>query len=198
VGRTVDRPGAGRSLVALAVAGALVVPSLPATAWAMFDPVIGREERQHLVWVFRGAANEGERQERDRLRSTDAIARFLDGLGQPRGSIILDTFSPCAPFIVLASRRPHQFVITNDRDFEAVLADPQEFHARYLLLPPREGFGLFDAIARTYPDLYDHGAGLARLTHEFTEPACPRFRLYEVLKPPSGEGGQTAGTPGSG
>jgi len=94
--------------------------------------------------------------------------------------VILDTATPCVPFIVLRSLRPRQFVITNDRDFAAVLADPATFGARYLLVPAKGGYGDLDALNRAYPSLFADGAGFASLEHEFDGPGCPVFRLYRV------------------
>lgn len=183
----VRRPALARPVALAGFAALLLAPAIPATAWAMANPEIGREERQHLGWVLRGAKTQGDRDERGRLRVTQAIARHLDALDLPAGSVVMDTFSPCVPWIVIASARPRQFVITNDRDFEAVLSDPRVHEARYLLLPPNRGYGSLDAINRAYPGLYEEGAGLARLDHEFDQTSCPAFRLYEVTGSPVGE-----------
>jgi hypothetical protein len=108
------------------------------------------------------------------------LASYLDMKDLPAGSVVVDTFTPCVPGLILQTGRPRQFVITNDRDFQAVLADPATFGARYLLVPQRGGFGDLDALNRAYPSLYAGGAGIASLEHEFNEPGCPRFRLYRV------------------
>jgi hypothetical protein len=82
--------------------------------------------------------------------------------------------------MILASRHPAEFTITNDRDFKPILADPATFKARYLLVPTPKGLGLLDAINRAYPDMYWTGAGIATKVDEFSGPGCPTFRLYAV------------------
>jgi hypothetical protein len=203
-GRTSRRPGHLpwlaerwfiRSALAAAVATVLLAPSLPATAWAMSDRHLGREEQLHLSWVLHGARTQVDRRERDRFRTVQGMAKYLDRRHLPDGSIVVDPVTPCISWLVLASRHPRQFVIPNDRDFEALLADPQAFNVRYLLPPsPQDGLSVFDVINRTYPGLYEHGASLAELTHEFTDPACPRFRLYRVTKPTADQPGQAMPT----
>ena len=79
------------------------------------------------------------------------------------------------------SKHPHQFVITSDRDFQRVLADPITFHARYLIVPPRGGFGDLDAVNRAYPNMYASGRD-SRLVTQYHEPGCPAFRLYKLNK----------------
>jgi hypothetical protein len=71
-------------------------------------------------------------------------------------------------------------VITNDRDFAAILADPVTFGARYLLVPAKGGYGDLDALNRAYPNLFADGAGFTSLEHEFDGAGCPQFRLYRV------------------
>ena len=81
--------------------------------------------------------------------------------------------------ILITSKHPHQFVITSDRDFQRVLADPPTFKAHYILDPPTGGYGGLDAVNRAYPHLYQSG-GDTRLVREFDEPGCPHFRLYKL------------------
>jgi hypothetical protein len=108
------------------------------------------------------------------------VSGYIDAKRLPAGSVILDTATPCVPFIVLRSLRPRQFVITNDRDFTAILADPVTFGARYLLVPAKGGYGDLDALNRAYPNLFADGAGFTSLEHEFDGAGCPQFRLYRV------------------
>jgi hypothetical protein len=97
--------------------------------------------------------------------------------------VVADTFTPCVSFMLMNSSHPHQFVITSDRDFQRVLADPATFDAHYLLIPPPEGYGALDAVSRAYPSLYANGAKGAKLVTTFSEPGCPKLRLYRVLDP---------------
>ena len=82
--------------------------------------------------------------------------------------------------ILMNSVHPHQFVITSDRDFQRVLADPPTFKAHYLLVPPTGGYGGLDAVNRAYPRLYDRGVAGTHLVTTFHETGCPKLRLFKV------------------
>jgi hypothetical protein len=86
--------------------------------------------------------------------------------------------------IFLSSRRPEQFVVTSDRDFPMVLADPRSAHVRYFLVPDpnrKLGFGSLDPLNRQYPGIYDTGAGLGRIVREFhSSDGLPGWRLYQL------------------
>jgi hypothetical protein len=180
------RPLAGRlrarlSLsLGLAAAVILAGTAIPASAVAMTNSSIGQEEAVDLNFLLPSARADSQSTGAERYRSVSSIARYLDGKRLPAGSVILDTATPCVPFIVLRSLRPRQFVITNDRDFAAILADPPTFGARYLLAPARGGYGDLDALNRAYPRLFADGAGFASLEHQFDGPGCPQFRLYRM------------------
>jgi hypothetical protein len=170
-----------RSSLGLAAALVLMGTAIPASAVAMANPRIGQEEAVDLNFAFRSARSGPDNVTGgQRYRSVSTIADYIDGKKLPTGSVILDTATPCVPFIVLRSLRPRQFVITNDRDFAAVLADPPTFGARYLLVPARGGYGDLDALNRSYPSLFADGAGFASLDHQFDGPGCPSFRFYRV------------------
>jgi hypothetical protein len=166
--------------VAVGVAGAVGLASMAASASAMANRNIGREEHLHLARVIRGE-QPSDRTDAGLFPDSLSMARYLDSLHLPHGSILADTFSGCVPFIVVESKHPKQFVITNDRDFKPILADPVGFHARYLLVPNPTGNGSLDAINRTYPDIFRTGAGIARQVKEFNTPGCHVFRLFAVL-----------------
>jgi hypothetical protein len=169
--------GIGAVLAAIALLG----PSLITSGRAMDDPKIGREEWQHLGVVFHpNPSDPAQQEELGRFHRSGQMARYIDGLHLPNGSVIVDTFTPCIPYIVLASRHPKQFVITNDSDFKPILADPVTFKARYLLVPVATGLGQLDAINKAYPGIYDTGAGIATRAREFTGPGCPNLRLLAV------------------
>jgi hypothetical protein len=177
------RAHAGRLRSSLGLAAALVLmgAAIPTSAMAVGNPRIGQEEAVDLNFAFRSARSGPDNVTgAERYRSVSTIADYLDAKRLPAGSVILDTATPCVLFIVLRSLRPRQFVITNDRDFAAILADPATFGARYLLVPARGGYGDLDALNRSYPSLFADGAGFASLEHEFDGPGCPVFRLYRV------------------
>lgn len=176
-----------RLLAGLGVALVVVVAaaSLPTTAWAMMDPNIGSEERQHLGYFLeRKPGDAGQQEQRNLYQSTVDIAHALDGLALRHGSILVDDFTPCVSYIILNSRSPQQFVIPNDRDFERTLQDPGTFHVTYLLVPATGGFGDLDALNRQYPGLYANGGGISTLVTSYEKPGCPAFRLFKVSSAP--------------
>jgi hypothetical protein len=103
----------------------------------------------------------------------------------PEGSVLVDSFTGFS--VVLASRNPHQFVITSDRDFLTALGNPAEYGVLYVLVPSSrylDSLSSLDAVNRAYPDLYRSGTGFAVLDHEFDNAAGqPDWRLYRMLGP---------------
>jgi hypothetical protein len=97
-----------------------------------------------------------------------------------RGSVLVDDFLGFV--IVMASEHPDQFVITPDRDFQAILADPAQAGVRYVLVPPDRDLGSLDAVNRAYPHIYDSGAGIATLTNQFNDASDlgRNWRLYRL------------------
>lgn len=164
------------------VAGLAACLMLFGTVKTMGDPKLAPEER------FSGLALlvSPPRHERPGDRVTNRIpgiarmARAIDGLHAGRGRILLDTGGACTPFLVLASHEPQQFVITNDRDFRQVLADPVAARVKYMLVPARGGQGNLDAINATYPDLESNPGGFAEIATRFRVSGCPTFGLYRV------------------
>jgi hypothetical protein len=106
------------------------------------------------------------------------VAAAIDRLDLSTGSVLIDVATGNA--IVLQSAHPDWFVITPDRDFERVLADPAVFHVQYLVVSGTGGLGALDALNRAYPDLYATGAGFATLAGQFDEPGTSGWRLYRV------------------
>jgi hypothetical protein len=82
--------------------------------------------------------------------------------------------------VVMTSEHSDQFVITSDRDFQAILADPAQAGVQYLLVPPDRDLGLLDAINRAYPHIYENGAGVATLVKQFNDGSDlgRNWRLY--------------------
>jgi hypothetical protein len=173
------RRSAVLAVSAVVVAVLVVLPSYGTTAWAIATPSIGREDHQHLGWVFNSKSNE---QDRYKLPQVRAISNYLDDLHVPSGSILVDTFVPCVPYIYVTVQHPKIFVITNDRDFQPVLADPVTFKVKYLLVDDSAtADGALDALNRAYPTLFTDGAGISTLAHEWAARGnCPRLRLYRV------------------
>ena len=174
---------ARRAAVPLAaVASALVVilalVAIPVSVNAMFDARLAREEAPKIAGLVAGnSLMPGERRQ---FLVAGEIARYLDAQDLPRGSVVVDV--ALGFWIVLQSEDPEQFVITPDRDFERVIADPATFDARYLLISPPYGLGGLAALERAHPGLYETGAGIAELSREFRNPTdgAVAWRLFEV------------------
>ena len=113
------------------------------------------------------------------VNTSRQIAPYIDGMDLPDGAVLLDVFLGFP--IVLESGDPKQFVITPDRDFKSVLADPGAFGVEYLLVPPPDmEMGTLDAITREYPTMYADGAGMATLVREFDSSVDWHWRLYRL------------------
>jgi hypothetical protein len=170
-----------RRLIAVTVVAALGLGSAATSALIMSDKRLGHEEHGDLGFILNPAAPPGAYEFRYRQRAAQEVASYIDAKRLPKGSVILDTGTPCTPIIVLASRNPKQFVITNDRDFMPVLADPVTFKAQYLLVPRPVGLGTLNQINRQYPTMWASGAGMAVLEREFDAAGCDdKDRLYRL------------------
>lgn len=183
------RAGSGRAAAtALAVAAALL--TLPITATSMLAPDLAVAERDDLAPVLdRFGVHLTETGGRSMLGER-LIADHLDAMDLGPGTVLVDTFLGFP--IVLASRHPSQFVITSDRDFEQVLADPALFGVRYVLTVAPDHLGAVDAVNRQHPGIYASGAGIGTAFRDF--PAGKggfRWRLYEVrpVEPPDPQSG---------
>jgi hypothetical protein len=164
--------------VATALVVALALVAIPVSVNAMFDARLAREEAPKIAGLVAGdRLMPGERRQ---FVVAGEIARHLDAQDLPRGSVVVDV--ALGFWIVLQSEDPEQFVITPDRDFERVIADPATFDARYLLISPPYGLGGMAALERAHPGIYETGAGIAELVREFRNPTdgAVAWRLFEV------------------
>jgi hypothetical protein len=142
------------------------------------------EERLHLGFIFDPTTRDSLQVKDEHLyESATRIARTIDAMKLPHGAILVDNFTPCVSFVILASAHPQQFVIPTDRDFERALGSPDIFDIRYLMVPPSADLGRLDALNRHYGSLYKNGAGVGIKVHQFDLSGCPRFRLYKVAAP---------------
>jgi hypothetical protein len=186
--------GAMAALAALIVAAALLGPSIPKTGAAMFNPKIGSEETANLGYVFHKHLTAEDRVFEVHYSQILNIGSYISGLHLPDGSVVVDTFDSCAPEVITSIRDPRVFVITNDRDFQPVLADPPQFHAHYMLVPnPSASQGKLNAINRAYPRLYRYGQTetdlfSAHLVHYFPARGdCEPLRLFHVKSTIAGQ-----------
>ena len=175
------------SVVRGLVVSALLLTALASSAVAgaaMLDRTIAVEEARDIGGLLGPDARSDDRRGADlRTFATErTVATYVDGLGLPRGSVLVDAFSGFA--IVAQSAAPAQFVITPDIDFRAVLADPAAFGVRYILAPAATGNAVLDAVNVAYPDLAQNGAGIATLETRFEgRGGSYDWALYRVASP---------------
>lgn len=172
--------GTLRGALAAVVVTSLVV-AWPISAAAMLSSTIGREESGPLRVMAAELSGSSQRiSEQAHLAVAGDVAAYLDRMALNDGEVLADAALSFG--VILRSDDPKQFVITPDRDFEAVLADPVVFGIRYLLVPNPGGVGGLDAINRKYPGIYENGASFLTLVREFRdgESEYRNWRLYEV------------------
>lgn len=156
----------GRALAGFAIVLVALGPALSSTMSVMTHPVFGREDH------YKGL-------EASRYEVARTVAGYVDRMALRDGAVLIDVFLGSS--IVLNSSNPRQFVITADRDFQAVVSDPVAFDVQYVLIPPGGGLGGLDAIERRWPGMYESGAGLGRLAAEFSLGDSPfRWRLWDI------------------
>jgi hypothetical protein len=179
---SVRRRGLRTGAVLLALALAAV--GIPSGVALLTDKVHAPEEHLQLAALW--TRYPGPEPLRKTFDVMQELGRTVDGLGGVKRTVLMDNAESCLPSLVLRSRHPKQFVIPNDRRFQAVLANPFLFRVRYIITAPTGGLGRNDAVNIAYPTLYESGGGFAELVREFRSPRCPPFRLYRVLQAPPG------------
>jgi uncharacterized membrane protein (UPF0136 family) len=178
----------GRTRVwpAFVVSALLLAVTVPSSAWAMSKPKYAPQEYALGAILAPEPENVSERKATEhRIVATFStergIARYLDGLDLPEGSVLADTVYGFA--VVVASAKPKTFVVPSDQDFTAILNDPASNNVQYLLAVPNSGRGQSDALNIRYPTLYDTGADIATLALEVPNDGenQPEWRIYQVL-----------------
>jgi hypothetical protein len=101
-----------------------------------------------------------------------ALAPQVEKLNTDHGLTACDS-TVCFP-IVLNLKDPSRFVVTSDRNFQAVVGQPQVYGVEYFLVTnsPRDELNVI------YPGLYDSGAGFAALVGN-----AGGYRLYRITGP---------------
>jgi hypothetical protein len=125
------------------------------------------------------------------------LAGYLDELGLPDGSVLIDSANGYG--VIISSRRPRQFVINSDSDFMADVADPTD-HVAFVAVGASDNF---DIVAATYPHLFQTGEPFGALEREFvgglrmgaSSPTV--WRLYRVRGSNVPQGRSSSDSPGT-
>jgi len=162
---------------------ALGLPSPLLTGLAMTNPNVGSLENQYLGYIFSRHPSSASLQVEQHFATVQSIDRYFSQRNFPDGSIIMDTFSVCAPDLVMSAPNPRIFMVTPERAFQKTLADPIRFHAPYLMIADPTGLNVLSALNIAYPTLFATGEGFARLVHDFPAAGeCPEYRLYKAFR----------------
>ena len=163
-----------QSLIALPMVAVLGLSNI-ATAETLGNPLVSQEEAPLITAIASGQTME----QLGRTNSIDfgmQVAPLVEALDTDHGLIACDS-TTCFP-VILNVKHPDRFVVTSDRDFQAVIAQPQVYHVEYfLVLDPAQG-GSRDELNIIYPGLYEDGGGFSIRVGD----AGP-FRLYRVVGP---------------
>ena len=162
-----------------AVVGVLValgiVLSLPTGLATMRHPLLAREEADALRSIL---GNDPPTMDPSYVLATHTktsrVAAAIDSLDLAPGTVLMDTATGNP--VVLQSAHPDWFVITPDRDFERILADPVTFGVRYVVV----NNSALDAVNSAFPGLYANGAGMATLVRTYDDVDSGGWRLYRL------------------
>ena len=110
-----------------------------------------------------------------KAKEVAAYTNALIGQAEPRDRPLILTDSYSAYSVLLNSQYPRQWVITNDRDFMEILADPYAYGVDYVLVSRKIG-AVLQIIHETYPGLFDHGTSWTELEKDFDG----EWRLFRV------------------
>jgi hypothetical protein len=186
-------PGGGRkpsgktlagALLAVVVSIALLAPSIPFSIRGMNNPVLAPDVYSYYGFIFHKHLTAEDQAAKGAYSAVQGISGWLDAQHYPNGDVVVDTGDNCIPNVVTNVDNPRLFVITNDRDFQKVLADPLTFHAHYLMIEGN-GTAQADGVAQLYPHIAT--ANWAHLVHTFPPRGfCVQFKLYQVTGHPQG------------
>jgi hypothetical protein len=193
-------PGAGAAVVAPSRSGAragrvaasigasllclvLLVPSVVRSFDGMLNPKVGLEEILEVGYILNKHQSALDRNYSGSYAEVRSMATYMDNMQLPLGDVIMDTADVCAPNLMTNVDDPRMFVITNDRDFQRVLADPLTFHAHYYILQVGGGASA-DAVKVAYPTASSR-EGWSKLIHTFpARGSCSGLQLYQVTGHP--------------
>lgn len=168
--------GLSAQVALAAVVFVLLVAGIGASVQTMLDARLAREEAYPMQGWLTGL-DQRETQPVQMQLAGGAVARYLDGLSSPDGSVLVDVATGFP--VVLQSDRPRQFVMTPDRDFPASLNDPGAFGVRYLLVLANSPL---DAVSRAHGLANSADSAIADLVKEFQEGPFI-WRLFAIRDP---------------
>jgi hypothetical protein len=163
-GRRWRRLGVGVVLAAAALSG-------PTTLLAMSDSSLGRQE-QPLLQIALGRTS--PQVEQAQWTVEQQVARHVDSLPLPEGSVVLDTTAGFP--IVLFSHQPRQFIIPSDQDFDAVFQQLSGFRGYVLVSANPNHPSSF--VQSRYPGLLNDTEPWAHLVYQRSY-----WLLYRVATP---------------
>ncbi|MGI5218335.1 ABC transporter [Nocardia sp. CA-290969] len=180
------RTDPGRAALAPAVLAAVLVLATPIVTGAlMLSPTLSVQQYALQEIVFPDPADTSATRSQERriiasFRTERELARYIDDLGLPDASVLMDTVYGFA--VYTATDRPHTYIIPSDQDFITILNDPAAHGVHYILAVPNSGRGASDAVNVRYPTLYETGAEIATLELEIPNDGDnqPIWRLYRV------------------
>jgi hypothetical protein len=176
----------GGTAAAALVGIVLMSLSVEAGYRAVMDPTVNVGYAAELQALVQGGPlTQTERLASLRFVTDHQVSQYVDSMHLGRGTVLVDDF--LAFDIVMSSSNTQQYVITSDRDFQQVLADPAGNGVRYFLVPSVQALGKLDAINRAYPGAYADGGGMGTLVKQFNSVSddATDWRLYRVTGPPA-------------
>lgn len=141
------------------------------TTYAMADAQFGKEE--HVFVKVVTTHDTSELNDYSYAQSLE-IANYLK-THVTDGRILVDDFTGFS--IIYLSGDTSRFIQTIDSDFQKSLHNlKKDKAAQYILVRKHGGLGDLDAINRKYPTMFEDGANIAKLEHDFGT-----WRLYKKM-----------------
>jgi hypothetical protein len=175
-------PGRIVSIGTSALLVALAVVSLPISAVGMSDRTVAPTQSDELSPVINFVRHPDAGPIALRRNVTErAVAHAVDALHLGSGKVLLDVFVGYP--IVLYSDHPNQFVIPSDRDWRVAISSPAADGVEYFLVPsPTNPLAALDDLNRTYPGIFETGAGIGQAIETFPGIGhSGAWRLFRVV-----------------
>jgi len=155
-----------------------------ATLWTMSVRAYGPETESVVVKSVLTSKDGEQLGFANTISLARPIARVLeDGPMRDGGRVVADQLRAFAIAANLSPRYLHRLILTPDRRFHQIVADPRRFGVRYFLVPSPEAFPT-DQILRARPRLWSGDEPGFKLVTDFPSIDTPEhWRLYEVTEP---------------